>query len=209
VSFDEVGRHLSRREEYAAATRAALIETARGLFASRGFAEVSIDQIAQGTRVTKGALYHHFDDKQALFRAVVETIEAEILARMTAAAEAEQGAWAQLVAAGNAYLDCCLEPDVQRIVVVDAPVVLGWRTWCEIDKAFGLGALQTRLAAALDAGLIEPQPIEAAAQLVLGALNVGARVIAEAKDKKTSRAQVGQTLDRLLSGLRKPRSRAR
>jgi AcrR family transcriptional regulator len=200
---------LNRREEYAAATRAALIATARGLFASRGFADVSIDQIAQGTRVTKGALYHHFDDKQALFRAVVETIEGEILARMTEVAAAEQGAWEQLVAACRAYLDCCLEPEVQRIVVSDAPAVLGWRTWCEIDKAFGLGALQARLAAALDAGLLEPQPLEPAAQLVLGALNMAGRVIAEAKDGKASRAQVGQTIDRLLSGLRRSPSRGR
>ena len=166
---------------------------------------MSIDQIAQGARVTKGALYHHFDDKQSLFRAVVEAIEGDIAGRMNAAAAKEKGAWEQLVAACRAHLDCCLEPDVQRIVVSDAPVVLGWKTWCLIDKEFGLGVLQTRLGAALDAGLIEPQPLEPAALLILGALNVGARVIADARDVKASRAQVGATVDRLLSGLRKTR----
>src|SRR5512134_3723721 len=167
---------LTRKEEYAAATRAALVAVARQLFAERGFADVSIDQIVQGARVTKGALYHHFDDKQALFRAVVEAIEGEIAGRMATAAGRESKPWEQLVAACHAYLDACMEREVQRIVVLDAASVLGWKVWCEIDKAYGLGLLHERLAAALAAGLIEPQPLEHAAQLVLGALNVGGRV---------------------------------
>jgi AcrR family transcriptional regulator len=192
----------SRKEEYAAATRAALIAVARELFAVRGFAEVSIDEIARGARVTKGALYHHFDDKVALFRAVVEAIEADIAGRVRAAAAKPSKPWDQLVAACHAYLDACMDRDVQRIVVLDAASVLGWKLWCEIDKAYGLGVLQERLAAALAAGLIEPQPLEPAAQLVLGALNVAGRVIAEADDAVGKRAEVSTTIDRLLSGLR-------
>jgi hypothetical protein len=87
--------------------------------------------------------------------------------------------------------------------------VLGWKTWCAIAKAYGLGVLQERLAATLAAGLIDPQPLESAAQLVLGALNVAGRVIAEAADPTASRAQVGTTIGRLLSGLKKSKSRAR
>jgi len=200
---------VTRKEQYAAATRAALVAVARRLFAARGFADVSIDEIVHGARVTKGALYHHFDDKQALFRAVVETIESEIAARVAVAAVRESKPWEQLVAACHEYLDACLEVDVQRIVVLDAASVLGWKAWCEIDKTFGLGVLRERLEATLAAGLIEPQPLEPAAQLVLGALNVAGRVIAEAKNGSESRAQVGATIDRLLSGLRKKKSRVR
>jgi AcrR family transcriptional regulator len=196
---------LTRKEEYAAATRAALVAVARRLFGHRGYADVAIDEIVQGARVTKGALYHHFDDKQALFRAVVEAIETELAGRMRAAADAEQKPWQQLVAACGAYLDFCLERDVQRIIVLDAASVLGWKTWCAIDKAYGLGILQERLAAAQAAGLIEAQPLEPTAQLVLGALNVAGRVIAESEDAVESRVQVGTTIDRLLSGLRKTR----
>ena len=199
----------TRKEEYAAATRAALIAVARELFAARGYADVSIDEIVHGARVTKGALYHHFDDKQALFRAVVEAIEAEIAGRVRAAADKKSAAWDQLVAASHAYLDACMERDVQRIVVLDAASVLGWRLWCEIDKAYGLGILQERLGAALDAGLIERQPLEPAALLVLGALNTASRVIAEAEDATASRREVGATIDRLLSGLRAPKKRGR
>jgi len=201
----------SRKEEYAEATRAALVDVARALFSSpeRGFAAVSIEEIVQGARVTRGALYHHFDDKQALFRAVLEGIESEIADRMQAAAEKETHPWEQVRAACQAYLDACLERDVQRIVVLDAPSVLGWGTWCEIDRRYGLGVLQKRLAAALAAQLIDPQPLEPVALLILGTLNTGGRVIAEAKQSSEARKQVGATIDRLLSGLRKTRGRAR
>jgi AcrR family transcriptional regulator len=195
---------LTRKEEYAAATRAALIAVARGLFATRGFSSVSIDEIVQGARVTKGALYHHFADKHALFRTVVEAMEEEIAGRVREAAARETGPWEQLVAACHAYLDACMASDVQRIIVMDAASVLGWKVWCEIDKAYGLGILQERLATAVDAGLIEPQAVESTAQLVLGALNVAGRVIAEADDAQRSRVQVGTTIDRLLSGLKSP-----
>lgn len=199
----------SRREEYAEATRAALVEGARHLFGERGYAAVSIEEIVQGARVTRGALYHHFDDKQALFRAVLETIEDELAGRMRAAAQTNTHRWEQLRAACYAYLDACLERDVQRIVVLDAASVLGWAAWCEIDKRYGLGVLRERFEAALEAGLIDPQPVEAVAQLVLGALNVGGRVIAEAGNPKEARKQVGETIDRLISGLQTRKARAR
>jgi AcrR family transcriptional regulator len=199
----------SRKEEYAEATRAALIEVARHLFGEKGFAGVSIEEIVQGARVTRGALYHHFDDKQALFQAVLEKIESELAERMRAAAESKTQTWEQLQAACYAYLDACLERDVQRIVVLDAASVLGWHTWCEIDKRYGLGVLEERFEAALRAGLMDPQPLESVAQLVLGALNVGGRVIAEAKNAKEARGQVGVTIDRLVSGLKNGKGRGR
>ena len=108
--------------------------------------------------MTRGALYHHFDDKQALFRAVLETIEGEIAARMRAGAARETDPWAQLAAACQAYLDATLERDIQRILL-DAPSVLSWQTWCTIDKQYGLGVLQGLFEAAITAGLIDPQPI--------------------------------------------------
>src|SRR5256885_14962109 len=117
---------LTRKEEYAAATRAALVTVARRLFAQRGFADVSIEEIVQGARVTKFALYHHFSDKQALSRAVVEAIEGEVAGRVRTAASRQTEPWAQLVAACHGYLDACLDRDVQRVLVLDAASVLGW-----------------------------------------------------------------------------------
>ena len=196
-------RAKSRKEEYAEATRAALLEVARKLFAQRGFAAVSIEEIVQGARVTRGALYHHFDDKLALFRGVLEAIEHELAERMRAGASTEPDSWKQLHGACHAFLDACLEPDVQRIVVLDAASVLGWAEWCALDRKYVLGVLEERFAAALHDGIIEKQPLDVPAQLVLGALNVGGRVIAQASNAREARKQVGATVDRLLSGLLK------
>jgi AcrR family transcriptional regulator len=197
----------TRKEEYAEATRAALIDEARALFAERGFASVSIEEIVQAARVTRGALYHHFDDKEALFREVVEAIEREVAGRMRERAANESSPWEQVRVACHAYLDACLERDVQRVVVLDAASVLGWHTWCEIDRRYGLGVLLERFEAALDGGLIDRQPLEPVALLVLGALNTGGRVIAEAKQPAEARKQVGATVDRLLSGLLRKKRR--
>jgi AcrR family transcriptional regulator len=203
-------RGKSRKQEYAEATRAALVLVARTLFAERGYATVSIQEIVEGARVTRGALYHHFEDKLALFREVLELIEGEVAGRMQAAAKTKAQPWEQVRAACQVYLDACLERDVQRILLLDAPSVLGWSTWCEIDRRYGLGVLQECLAAARDAALMDPQPLEPVALLILGALNTGGRVIAEAQDVREARGQVGTTMDRLLSGLRKKKpSRAR
>ncbi|HSD21514.1 MAG TPA: TetR family transcriptional regulator [Anaeromyxobacter sp.] len=192
----------SRREESAEATRVALVETARALFAGRGYADVSIDEITEGTRVTRGALYHHFEDKRALFHAVVEAVERDLTEEVRRKARSERDSWERLRTACDAYLDACLAPEVQRIVVLDAPPVLSWRAWCEIDKRYGLGVFAEHLAAARDAGLLAAQSVETAAQLLLGALNTGARVITDAADKGAARTAVHETIDRLLSGFR-------
>ncbi len=138
----------SRREQAGDATRAALVDASRALFASRGYVEVSIDDITRATRVTRGALYHHFDDKKDLFQAVVEEVERDLAEEVRTKARQGGNAWARLETACAAYLDACLAPEVQRIVVLDAAPVLGWRTWCDIDKRHGLGVFEEVLAAA-------------------------------------------------------------
>jgi len=199
----------SRREQAGEATRAALVDASRALFSSRGYADVSIDDITRATGVTKGALYHHFEDKRALFQAVVEAVEGDLSAEVRRRARQAGDPWAQLQTACAAYLDACLATDVQRIVVLDAPPVLGWRVWCDIDKRHGLGVFEEYLSAARDAGLIAVSAIDTAAQLLLGALNTGARVVTDAADKAATRREVGHTIDRILSGFRAARGRAR
>lgn len=194
-------RRKTRREEAAGETRAALVETARALFAERGYADVSIDDITERTRVTRGALYHHFEDKKELFRAVVEAVVGELAAKVRSDARAGVDPWQRLRAACEAYLDACLSPEVQRIVVLEAAPVLSWRVWCEIDKRHGLGVFEEQLAQARCAGLVGAESVGTAAQLLLGALNTGARVIADADDKASARRSVKETIDRLLSGL--------
>ena len=185
------------KKEQAAATRAQLVAMARRLFAQRGYSDVSVDEIARAAKVTKGALYHHFSDKQRLFREVAEQIARETYVRLAEAASIPGDALERMRAACDAYLDACVETDDGQIVVLDSPGVLGWEGWRELDRRYGLGFFVERLRAVMpdDAG------IEPAAQMLLGSLNVAARVIAEASDSHTARLQVGATIDRLLAGI--------
>jgi AcrR family transcriptional regulator len=186
-----------KRDEQADATRATLIAAARRLFARRGYPEVSVDEIVQSARLTKGALYHHFRDKQELFRGVVEQIQESIRERLIAAAARPGDGLAQLRMACHAYLDACTEDEVGRIVVLDSPAVLGWEAWCKVNREYGLGFFVERLGAIRG----NDQATEASAQMLLGALNVAGRVIAQADDRSVARSQVGATIDRLIAGV--------
>jgi AcrR family transcriptional regulator len=193
----------NRKAEQSEATQASLLAVARRLFSERGYASVSTEEIVQAAGVTRGALYHHFRGKQDLFTAVVESLEQEILERVAAAAVAESDPWEQQRLAVGAFLDACLDPAVQRIILTDAPSVLGLSAWREIEARYGLALVRAGLQSLLDAGLIEPQPIEPLAHMLLGALAEGGLLIARADDTETARGEVGDSLDRLLRGLRK------
>src|SRR5919198_6205167 len=194
---------MSSRAQQSEATRRALVRVARDLFAKRGFNDVSTEEIVRRAGVTRGALYHHFHDKRDLFQAVVEQIEQEVMQKVAETPLAEGDPWDQQTAAIGAYLDVCLEPAVQRIVLTDAPSVLGLAAWREIEARYGLGLVSAGLETVMEAGYIERQPVEPLAHLLLGALTEGGLLIARADDREKARRDVGDGLDRILGGLRK------
>jgi AcrR family transcriptional regulator len=194
---------MSSRVQQSEATRGKLVRVGRDLFARRGFSDVPTEEIVRRAGVTRGALYHHFRDKRDLFAAVVEQVEQEVMQRVAQAALTESDAWEQQRAAIGAYLDVCLERDVQRIVLVDAPSVLGLAAWREMEAKYGLALVQAGLQSVIDAGYIEQQPVEPLAHLFLGALTEGGLLIARAEDREAARQEVGDGLDRILRGLRK------
>jgi AcrR family transcriptional regulator len=194
---------MSSKAQQSEATRAKLIRVGRGLFARRGYNDVSTEEIVRRAGVTRGALYHHFRDKRDLFGAVVEQIEQEVMQKVAETALAEGDPWDQQSAAIGAYLDVCLEPAVQRIVLTDAPSVLGLAAWREIEAKYGLALVQAGLQSIMEAGYIEEQPIEPLAHLLLGALTEGGLLIGRSQDRKAARREVGDGLERILSGLRK------
>jgi AcrR family transcriptional regulator len=198
----------TRREEHSEATRAALVEAARELFAERGYAAVATEEIVRRARVTRGALYHHFKDKQELFRAVYAEVQDEIADRIRDVAAAEPRAEKHLEVGCEAFLDACLDPAVQRIVLLDAPSVLGWETWHELDERHALGMIRMSLDVAMGEGYLERQPTGPLAHLLLGALNEAALAIARADDVERARTEVGASLARLLEGLKVPAARA-
>jgi AcrR family transcriptional regulator len=187
------------------ATTAALITAARELFAERGYADVGTEEIVQRAGVTRGALYHHFKGgKEELFRAVLVQLSAELVRQVVAVANQSGDPWQELVVGCDAFLDACARPDVQRIMLVDGPSVLGWDVWREIDQGYALGALEAAIQNAMDAGALSAAPANAVAHVLLGALDEAAMVVARADDQAAAREEMGKTVRRLLEGLRAP-----
>jgi AcrR family transcriptional regulator len=183
------------------ATRGALVATARALFAERGYADVPAEEIVAAAGVTRGALYHHFTDKQGLFRAVFEELEGEVTGEITAAIEAAPDQPTAIAAGLGRFLDVCQRPEVRRIALTDAPAVLGWQTWREIEAQHGLGVIMRGLEAATQEGLLLPAPVSLLAQLVFSAVIEAALLIAHAADPQTTRADAERALLALLTGM--------
>jgi len=191
--------------ERSATTREALLRAGRELFGERGYAEVSTEQIVRRAGVTRGALYHLFEDKRALFAAVLDSVEADVLARIAervvaAGADPEQ----LLRRAFSAWLDACQQPDVLQILLIDAPGVLGWEDWRAAMDRYGIATTTELLQAAIDTGTIAPQPVLALAHVVIGALDEAALYIARSGDRAAARAEMDGVLDRFLAGLQVP-----
>jgi AcrR family transcriptional regulator len=184
------------------ATRARLLAAARPLFATRGYAAVGTEEVVRAAGVTRGALYHQFADKLALFDAVVEEVEAETTRRIAEGSPAAgDGPLSALRAGARQFLEVCTEPEVERILLLDAPAVLGWERFREIGLQYGLGLVSGVLAAGMEAGEIAPQPIEPLAHMLIGALDEGAMYVARAADRDAARAEVVAIVDRLVDGL--------
>jgi AcrR family transcriptional regulator len=195
-------RERRSQAERSQATREALIAAARELFAKRGYAEVGTEEIVRSAGVTRGALYHHFQGKRDLLEAAYEQIEGELLERIASGALGVADPLEAMRAGTEMFLEACLEPEVQQIVLMDAPAVLGWERWREIASEYGLGLIEATLQAAIEAGKIKSQPVKPLAHVLMGALDEAAMVVARAEDPVATRVEVAATLQSLLDGLR-------
>jgi len=193
--------HRRTQAERSAATRAALMKSGRALFAAKGYAATGREEIVEAAQVTRGALYHHFANKEDLFRAVYEELEEETVARVVEAATKSTDPMRQLHLGAHAYLDAALDPAVQRVVLIDSPSVLGWEVRRAIAEAHGLGLVREALRGAMDAGLIERQPVEPLAHVLLAGLEEAALFVAQSANKSKARRDVGKVVERLLTGL--------
>jgi AcrR family transcriptional regulator len=187
--------------ERSEATRSALMRAGRELFGARGYGAVGTEEIVARAGVTRGALYHQFTDKKDLFRAVVEALEQDVIARVGGGLAGVTGPGEALAAMMGGWLDVCEDSEVQRIMLLDAPGVLGWDEWREIGHRYGLGEVIGLLEAAMDAGAIERQPAIALAHVVIGALDEAALYIARAEDPRAARSEMEGVLGRLLGSL--------
>jgi AcrR family transcriptional regulator len=194
----------SLRAEQVAQTRAALVAAARQLFGQRGFAATSVEDVARAARVTTGALYHHFPTKTALFETVFEAVHRDLLAASAAAAGGTSDDVELLARGIDAFLDAVLEPDVQRIVITDAPAVLGLARFTELDERYAFAAIVAALKSAAAAGALRVPDPETLARLLLGTLVRGGMLIASSADPAAARDRVSAAIRGLLAGLGDP-----
>jgi AcrR family transcriptional regulator len=195
----------SLRSEQVAQTRAALVAAGRRLFGANGFAATSVEDIAREARVTTGALYHHFPTKAAVFEAVFEQVHADLGAATLASVPETADAVELLVAGIGAFLDLVLEPDVARIIVTDAPAVLGLARFTELDERYALAATIAALEAANDSGALAIDDPPTLARLLFGALTRAGLLIASSPEPATTRDTVAATLRAIITGFA-PRS---
>jgi AcrR family transcriptional regulator len=171
-----------------AATRSALLAVARRHFARRGYSGAEIGRIAAEAGVTTGAVYHHFTGKKGLFQAVAEDLEAELLA-IAAAAQGDDP-WRRLRAGFAQLIDICASAEVQRILFIEAPQVIGPEAWHEIELRYAFGALRMLLAALIAAGRLKPYPVDLIARSLLALLREAAGELARSKGDPAARANI-------------------
>jgi AcrR family transcriptional regulator len=186
-----------------AATRDALITAARRLLAAQGFAEVSTDAIVAAAGVTRGALYHQFADKTALFDAVMDAVEADIARRLAeeVAAAGVSDPVEALRYAVRTWLEICVEPEIYRIALIDGPSVLGWTHWRAVCQRHVFGLVQDLLSQGIALGRIRAQPVRPLAHVLMGAADEAALYVAEAADHAQARAEMIAVIDQLIAGV--------
>jgi AcrR family transcriptional regulator len=198
----------SRRDQFSELTRTALLDAATHRFATLGFAGTSLEDVAADIQATRGAVYHHFSSKRALFEAVFEKLEHEAV-RLSQEAGARGGdAWERALLALDAFLTVCSDPVYGRVVWREAPIALGWARWEELENEFAFGLIEDHVRNLLEGEHIGPLPLDTTARLAFAMLGAAGQALAQASegDKQRLRDEYRLVIGRLLAGLAPPRA---
>jgi AcrR family transcriptional regulator len=189
------------QRERSETTRGELLAAAGKLFASRGFASTSLEAVVSSCAVTKGALYHHFEGKRDLFRAVFEEEQRRLATVVAEAYTRKADPLSGFIAGCRAFLGEALDPAVQQIVFLDAPGVLGWEVMHELETDYGLTLIKDGLTRLMTAGRIRRRPVDPLAHLLFGALTEGALFVARSSDREAAQRRVVREFEGLLKTL--------
>jgi AcrR family transcriptional regulator len=198
VNSSDKGRRT--QAERRASTRRVLLDAARSLFAEKGYHGAAAEEIVRRAGLTRGALYHHFEDKKDLFRVVVDEMEGEIDEEIEAAERAQSSLPEAVMAGYRAFLDAVLDPEMRRTFFLEGPAVLGWE-WREIDARHAVGKIEEGLEALIAEGFVEPQPVGPLARLINGTLLEAAFFVAASEDPEVARDEVWGAMERLVGSL--------
>jgi AcrR family transcriptional regulator len=192
----------SRRQEYSASTKRALVDVATDLFAERGYAGTSLDEIVAGARVTKGALYHHFSGKQALFEAVFERVEDDASASIRRAVRGTDDPWEKAMAGLRGFLDVLQRPEYRRLVIQEGPAVLGYEKYREQEERSTYGIVQDIVSSVLATYQLEKSMVETFSRVFFGAMSAAGSAVSSADDTARAAAEVEAAIAFILAGLR-------
>jgi AcrR family transcriptional regulator len=192
---------MNKKLERGQSTREQLIAVATRLFGERGYEGASIEAVLRESGVSRGALYHHFDSKEALFEAVFEAVETSVSQDIVEATTGLDDPVEALRAGSVAWVRLAADPVVRRVVIIDAPAVLGWDRWREIENRYGLGMLKVAVQGVADAGRLQPDLVDLFAHMVLAAMNEIAQLVARAEDADVVIRQGEAAVDELLTRL--------
>jgi AcrR family transcriptional regulator len=195
--MDQTNKNVARGE----ATRAQLIAIGTRLFASRGYEDTSIEAVLQQAGVSRGSLYHHFAGKEALFEAVLEDVETRVGSQTIAAAAGADGPAAALRAGFLAWIRIAGDPVVQRILLIDAPAVLGWERWRAMEERHALGLIRAALQAVANEGSLRPELVGTLAHVLLASVNEIALLVARSDDQAAAMREGADAIDELLRRL--------
>ena len=199
-----VPRVPSRRQQYSASTRRALIEVAEELFTAHGYAATSLDTIVAGAQVTKGALYHHFSGKQALFEAVFERVEGEAARSIHEALKGHDDPWQKALAGLGAFLDVVQQPAYRRIVILEGPAVLGYARFREQEERSTFANVLDIVSSVLDAGAwdLDDEMLQTFTRIFFGAMSSAGESVSTSDDPMAAAARVETAIRFILAGLR-------
>ncbi len=192
----------TRRQEYSASTKRSLVEVATTLFTERGYAGTSLDEIVAGARVTKGALYHHYSGKQALFEAVFENVAEEAAARINHAIRDHQDPWEKAMAGLRSFLGIVQQPAYRRIAIQEGPAVLGYERYREQEERSTFGIVQDIVSSVLETFEVEQSMNETFSRLFFGAMSAAGSAVSTAEDTARASAEVEVAITFILAGLR-------
>ena len=192
----------SRRQQYSASTKRALVEVATELFTEQGYAGTSLDAIVSGAQVTKGALYHHFSGKQALFEAVFEKVEADASNTIGQAVRTTKDPWEKASVGLREFLSVVQEPAYRRVVIQEGPVVLGYERYREQEERSTFGIVQEIVASVLTSYDLEPSMVETFSRVFFGAMSAAGAAVSSAEDARRASAEVEAAIAFILAGLR-------
>jgi len=182
------------------ATRRQLVEVATRLFAEQGYEDTSTEQVLREAGVSRGSLYHHFDGKDRLFEAVVEHVEEGVVEQLMAIDLRHRDPVKVLRLGCARWIALVEDATVRQIVITDAPAVLGWQRWREIDERYGFGLLKAAVQMVADAGRLAIDDVDVVARVLLGALNEAAMLVARPETTAASRRQATKAVDRIIDG---------